>query len=61
MKLNKVTRIVTAGSVLHNLRRMWGEPSMEPEQLYDVPQGDMFQAANDGRRLRDTIVANYFM
>ncbi|XP_052218400.1 putative nuclease HARBI1 [Dreissena polymorpha] len=61
MKPTKVTRIVIACAVLHNLRLMWGEPPMDPEQLDDVPQGDMFQAANDGRRVRDTIVANYFM
>jgi len=39
---------------------MWGEPAVDPEPVEEVAQGDMFQAATDGRRVRDTIVENYF-
>ena len=37
-----------------------GEPAVDPEPLEEVANGDMFQAVSDGRRVRDTIVANYF-
>ncbi|XP_052278812.1 putative nuclease HARBI1 isoform X2 [Dreissena polymorpha] len=60
MKPAKVTRIIIACAVLHNLRLMWGEPAVDPEPVEEVAQGDMFQAATDGRRVRDTIVENYF-
>ena len=57
MKPAKVTRIIIACAVL---RLMWGEPAVNPEPLEEVAKGDMFQAVSDGRRVRDTIVANYF-
>ncbi|KAH3777966.1 hypothetical protein DPMN_179417 [Dreissena polymorpha] len=55
MKPAKVTRIIIGCAVLHNLRS-----AVDPEPLEEVAKGDMFQAVSDGRRVIDTIVANYF-
>ncbi|KAH3809234.1 hypothetical protein DPMN_137595 [Dreissena polymorpha] len=60
MKPAKVSRIILACAVLHNLRLMWGEPAVDPEPLEEIAKGEMFQAVSDGRRVRDTIIANYF-
>ncbi|KAH3889470.1 hypothetical protein DPMN_013526 [Dreissena polymorpha] len=57
MKPANVTRTIIVCAVL---RLMWGEPSVDPEPLEEVAKGYMFQAVSDGKRVRDTIVANYF-
>jgi len=51
-----------ACAVLHNLRLQWGEPMLEAgEVLEDAVPGEQLQAENDGRRVRNLVVARCFL
>jgi len=61
MKPAKCTRIIVACAVLHNLRLQWGETTLEAgEDVDDAVPGDQLQAENDGRLVRNFIVARCF-
>ena len=61
MKPAKCTRVIVACAVLHNLRLQWGEPTLETDELEaDAVTGDMLQAENDGRLVRNLVVARCF-
>ncbi|KAH3706187.1 hypothetical protein DPMN_065568 [Dreissena polymorpha] len=62
MKPAKVTRIVLACAVLHNMRRMWGEPNPDVKDDLDE-QTDIqnFDKPMDGRGVRKRLIEQYFV
>ncbi|XP_052268867.1 putative nuclease HARBI1 [Dreissena polymorpha] len=62
MKPAKVTRIVLACAVLHNMRRMWGEPNPDvQDNLDEQPDVQNFDGPMDGRGVRNRLIEQYFV
>ncbi|XP_052219114.1 putative nuclease HARBI1 [Dreissena polymorpha] len=62
MKPAKVTRIVLACAVLHNMRRMWGEPNPDvQDDLDEQPDVQNFDGPMDGRGVRNRLIEQYFV
>jgi hypothetical protein len=61
MKPGKVTKIILACVVLHNLAKAWGEREAFPEEEDPQPPPLVQLEGNpDGQAIRDAITANYF-
>ena len=60
MKPHRVTRIIVACAVLHNLRLQWGEPQEGSDSDQDQPPTEIFQGTMDGKGVRQHIVQTYF-
>ncbi|KAH3783927.1 hypothetical protein DPMN_161877 [Dreissena polymorpha] len=61
MKPGKVSRVINACAVLHNLAKAWGEREELPEEEDPQPQTHVQLDGNpDGQAIRDAITANYF-
>ncbi|XP_053400545.1 putative nuclease HARBI1 [Mercenaria mercenaria] len=60
MKPQRVTRVIVACAVLHNLRLQWGEPEVEEAGDLDQPPADIFNGRMDGRGVRDHVAHAYF-
>jgi hypothetical protein len=61
MKPHKVSHIIIACAVLHNLRIMWNEPDLGQNTIVDhQPPADRYLGQMDGRGVRDNITRMYF-
>ena len=60
MKPHRVTRVIVACAVLHNLRQQWGEPQEDGTDDQDQPPADIFQGHMDGKGVRQHIINTYF-
>lgn len=62
MKPHKVSRVIIACAVLHNLRLLWKEPEVVEDQVMpdQQPPVERCNGQMDGRGVRDHITRTYF-
>jgi hypothetical protein len=61
MKPKKVSRIIIACAVLHNLAIMWNEADDQvDDEDNDQPDQDTFNGPQDGRGIREHITRSFF-
>ncbi|KAH3705375.1 hypothetical protein DPMN_080445 [Dreissena polymorpha] len=61
MKPAKVSKIIVACVVLHNLAKAWGETEALPEEEDPQPPPiAQLEGSPDGQTIRDAITVNYF-
>ncbi|XP_053385903.1 putative nuclease HARBI1 isoform X1 [Mercenaria mercenaria] len=61
MKPAKVSRVIVACAVLHNLAILWNEPEpQEPQDDDEQPQPDQYQGPQDGRGVRNYVTNTFF-